>query len=156
LLAAVFSLSSVAFSEPARSPVLTSGRLEQVALTVTDLDKARSFYRDTLGLRLIFEANRMLFFDVSGTRLMIAHDRDRQRPAHAAGILYFHVDDFAAALGRLRRSGAPLVGDIETVQSSSSGSLMGLIRFRGHLPKGGYDVPHAHTEAGAPSAPTVH
>lgn len=123
LLAAVFSLSSVAFSEPARSPVLTSGRLEQVALTVTDLDKARSFYRDTLGLRLIFEANRMLFFDVSGTRLMIAHDRDRQRPAHAAGILYFHVDDFAAALGRLRRSGAPLVGDIETVQSSSSGSL---------------------------------
>jgi len=33
---------------------------------------------------------------------------------------------------------------------------LGLIRFRGHLPKGGYDVPHAHTEAGAPSAPTVH
>ena len=33
---------------------------------------------------------------------------------------------------------------------------VGLIRFRGHLPKGGYDVPHAHTEAGAPSAPTVH
>ena len=35
-------------------------------------------------------------------------------------------------------------------------TFVGLIRFRGHLPRGGYDVPHAQSEAGPPSAPAVH
>lgn len=104
-------------------PVLASARFEQVALTVVDADAARSFYRDRLGLRLLFEANDMLFFDVSGTRLMIARDPKRTRVARPQGVLYFHVDDFAAALARLQASGARLVGAVETVQSSAAGTL---------------------------------
>lgn len=123
LLVATILLTSHAFGEPARPPVLTSGRFEQVAVTVTDMERARVFYRDTLGLRLMFEANGMLFFDVSGTRLMIAADSGRQRPAKPTGILYFHVDDFAAACDRLKLNAVSLVGEVETVQSSSSGSL---------------------------------
>ena len=41
---------------------LSGRKLVQVALTVRDLDKARVFYRDTLGLTLLFEAGPMLFF----------------------------------------------------------------------------------------------
>jgi hypothetical protein len=33
---------------------------------------------------------------------------------------------------------------------------MSLIRFRGHLPKGGYDVRHGIREAGATDTPRVH
>ncbi|MGL5837506.1 MAG: VOC family protein [Sphingorhabdus sp.] len=117
------SVSGPAASQSAAPSVLTTARFEQVALTVADVDAARIFYRDRLGLRLMFEANNMLFFDVGGTRLMVARDRERQRPARPAAILYFHVDDFAAARSRLGDAGATLVGTIETVQSTASGVL---------------------------------
>lgn len=120
LLAAV---PTIATAQDAAAPVLNGARFEQVALTVTDVDSARTFYRERLGLRLMFEANNMLFFDVGGTRLMIARDEARQRPARPSGILYFHVEDFDAALVRLQGTRATLVGPVETVQKNASGSL---------------------------------
>lgn len=105
------------------TPVLSKGQLEQVALTVSNLDAARRFYKDKLGLPLLFEANNMLFFDVDGVRLMIAYDAARQRQVRTSSILYFHVDGFEDALSRLRSSHAKLVGPVETVQSTSAGSL---------------------------------
>lgn len=120
LLAAV---PTIVTAQNLAAPVLNEARFEQVALTVTDLDVARTFYRDRLGLRLMFEANNMLFFDVGGTRLMIARDEARQRPARPGGILYFHVEDFAAALVRLQGTRATLVGPVETIQTTAAGSL---------------------------------
>lgn len=116
-------LPTSAIAQNSAAPVLREPRFEQVALTVTDVEAARTFYRDRLGLRLMFEANNMLFFDVGGTRLMIARDEARQRPERPGGILYFHVEDFAAALVRLQGTRATLVGDVETVQTTASGSL---------------------------------
>lgn len=118
---AVVPATSTAQSAAAR--VLNEARFEQVALTVTDIDVARTFYRDRMGLRLMFEANNMLFFDIGGTRLMIARDEARKRPERPGGILYFHVEDFAAALVRLQGTRATLVGAVETVQTTSSGAL---------------------------------
>ncbi len=115
--------SAFAEEQSAPPPVLAETRFEQVALTVTDVDAARTFYRDRLGLRLMFEANNMLFFDVGGTRLMIARDAARQRPARPGGILYFHVEDFSAAHDRLQATHATLIGTVETVQTTRSGSL---------------------------------
>ena len=65
----------------------------------------------------------MLFFDVGGTRLMIARDEARQRPTRPSGILYFHVEDFAAALVRLQGTNATVIGPVETVQTTAAGSL---------------------------------
>lgn len=117
------TVPSNATAQSTSAPVLNEARFEQVALTVTDVDAARIFYRDRLGLRLMFEANNMLFFDVGGTRLMIARDEARQRPARPGGILYFHAEDFVAALVRLQGTRATLVGPVETVQTTGSGSL---------------------------------
>lgn len=118
----VAAVPTAAFAQGAQ-PVLADARFEQVALTVSDIDAARVFYRDQIGLRLMFEANNMLFFDVGGTRLMVARDPAREKPTRPAGILYFHVDDFAAARTRLQATGATLVGAVETVQTTSAGSL---------------------------------
>lgn len=124
LVAAVLAtMPSNTLAQTAKAPVLTNGRFEQVALTVADLPTALTFYRDRIGLRLLFEANQMLFFDVSGTRLMIAADGRRQRSATPTGILYFHVDGFEAALVRLQESGAKLIGAVEMVQSTPAGTL---------------------------------
>ena len=46
-------------------------KIAQIALTTQNLAKAVTFYRDTLGLKLMFEVSGMAFFDVGGTHLMI-------------------------------------------------------------------------------------
>ena len=49
------------------------GRIKQVAMTVGDMARAVAFYRDTLGIRLLFEAPpHFAFFDCDGVRLMLA------------------------------------------------------------------------------------
>jgi catechol 2,3-dioxygenase-like lactoylglutathione lyase family enzyme len=57
------------------SPVLAGSAsvsaIGQIALTVTDLPRAVAFYRDVLGLKFLFEAPNMAFFDCGGVRLML-------------------------------------------------------------------------------------
>ena len=47
-------------------------RIGQIAVNIQDLDRATTFYRDTLGLPLLFSASGMAFFDCVGVRLMLA------------------------------------------------------------------------------------
>ena len=44
----------------------------QIALTVTDVDRAIAFYRDVLGVKLLFQVPGMGFFDCDGVRLMLS------------------------------------------------------------------------------------
>jgi catechol 2,3-dioxygenase-like lactoylglutathione lyase family enzyme len=47
-------------------------RIAQIAIVVHDTPKAVAFYRDVLGMRLLFEAPPALaFFDCGGVRLML-------------------------------------------------------------------------------------
>jgi len=75
----------------------TLDRIGQIAVIVRDTARATRFYRDTLGLRLLFEAPPSLaFFDCGGVRLMLG-------PAEGTGkdnmssILYYNVTDIHRA-----------------------------------------------------------
>lgn len=104
------------------SAELAGRPLQQVAITTGDLSAATVFYRDRLGLPLLFESNGMAFFDMAGIRLMVAFDAER--PAvRPTSILYFDVDDFQDAVDRLIAVDVELDGSIETVQSTTSGDL---------------------------------
>ena len=108
----------------APSPILSAKpAFEQVAITTTDLGRSLQFYRDTVGLPLLFETNGMAFFDVGGVRLMVATDAERQPALRPQAILYFHVDDFDASVARLTSTSIRLVGPVETVQSTTQGDL---------------------------------
>ncbi len=48
-------------------------RIGQISINVHDLDRSVTFYRDVLGLPLLFTAGGMAFFDCGGVRLMLAH-----------------------------------------------------------------------------------
>lgn len=121
---------SVARAAPAPEPRVALGArpLEQVALTTRDLPRAVSFYRDVLGLPMMFESNGMAFFDVAGMRLMIAHDPERPQ-GKPTSIVYFHAPDFDATLAGLARSRVNFDGPVETVQSTPAGDLK-LQQFR--------------------------
>ncbi len=46
-------------------------RIKQIAIPVHSIDEAKAFYRDTLGLRHLFDAPPGLsFFDCGGVRLI--------------------------------------------------------------------------------------
>ena len=47
----------------------------QIAFTVRNLAEAKSFYRDVLELKFLFEAGTMAFFQCGSARLMIGESR---------------------------------------------------------------------------------
>jgi catechol 2,3-dioxygenase-like lactoylglutathione lyase family enzyme len=104
-------------------PVLSHLGLQQLALTCTDIDRSIAFYRDKLGLPLLFVSNGMAFFDLGVTRLMIAADPARPNLPRPTSVVYFDAPDFERALGRLRASGIPLTGGVEAVQHTNRGDL---------------------------------
>ena len=65
----------------------------QIAVTVSDVATALSFYRDALGLPFLFSAGANLaFLDAGGVRLMLSTPQGAGSVGHNS-ILYFKVAD---------------------------------------------------------------
>lgn len=80
------------------------GPIGQIAVPVTDIDRAVAFYRDTLGMRFLFQAPPGLgFFDCNGVRLML--DAPARAQAGTASVLYFRVAEIHAATATLTTRG---------------------------------------------------
>lgn len=80
-------------------------RVGQIAVVAADVARATRFYRDSLGLRLLFEAPPGLaFFDCGGVRLMISRPEGAAE-AGASSILYYEVGDIQAAYDTLSARG---------------------------------------------------
>lgn len=67
-------------------------RIGQIAVPVGDLERATAFYRDKLGMKYLFTANGMAFFDNDGIRLMLARP-EGAGTARTNSVIYFKVDD---------------------------------------------------------------
>ena len=82
-------------------------RIGQIAITVRDLERATSFYRDTLELPFLFAVPGMAFFDCGGVRLMLGSAESAEHQ-HAASIIYYRVRDIHQSAGTLASRGAPM------------------------------------------------
>jgi catechol 2,3-dioxygenase-like lactoylglutathione lyase family enzyme len=102
---------------------LAGRKLVQVALTCRDLDRARVFYRDTLGLPLMFEAGHMLFFDIAGQRLMVGLSETPDRPIGGGTYVYFDAPDLPALVAVLTAKDVELIGNTETLQRTDTHEL---------------------------------
>lgn len=92
----------------------------QVAVAASDPARLSTYYRDTLGLSMLFETGGMSFFGAGGVRLMIG-------PAHGANpgdkILYFEPENFAAAETALEARGVKFPGAANVLQREASREL---------------------------------
>lgn len=79
-------------------------QIGQVAVTVGDLERATAFYRDRLGMKYLFTANGMAFFDSDGIRLMLARP-EAAAPAGTNSVIYFKVDDIQKGYKALSERG---------------------------------------------------
>ena len=76
-------------------------RIGQIAVVVHDLPRAVGFYRDTLGMRFLFDAPpKMAFFDCGGIRLMLSLPEGAEFD-HPGSIIYYAVEDIHAAAAAL-------------------------------------------------------
>jgi methylmalonyl-CoA/ethylmalonyl-CoA epimerase len=84
-----------------------AGVLGQVALHVSDPDRAEAFYRDKLGFAPLFRFGQTVFFDMAGVRLMLegGHEPTGKRDEVC---LYFRVESIDRAAGELSARGVYL------------------------------------------------
>ena len=79
-------------------------RIHQVSIRTRDVARAVAFYRDALGLKLLFQAPPQLaFFDCGGVRLMLGPAEPEFD--HQGSVLYFAVEDIRAAHTALAAAG---------------------------------------------------
>ena len=112
-------------------------RIAQAAIAVQDLERAKSFYRDLLGLDHLFDAPPGLaFFRCGEARLMLSRPEGTES---GSSILYYGFDDVQAAHQALVDQGVDFeepprcIARVEgkdiwlAVCRDSEGNLLGLI-----------------------------
>ena len=117
--------------------------IEQIALNVHDLERAVEFYRDKLGMKLLFTVPTLAFFDCDGIRLMLSPPAKPEFD-HASSIIYFKVDDIQQAYATLSERGVEFeekpifVADMGTFDlwiGSFRDSENNLLAVMSHVPK---------------------
>ncbi len=97
------------------SPSATAGpnldTIAQIALTVADLDRSVAFYRDALGMPLLFQAPPGLaFFKCGAIRLMLSKPEAEFKPG-ASSVLYFKIAGIEALHSTLKTRGVKFVDE---------------------------------------------
>ena len=80
-------------------------QIGQIAVPVSDIERAVAFYRDILGMRFLFQAPPGLgFFDCAGIRLMLDAPAKAQS-ANYSSVIYYRVADLDTAFEALTARG---------------------------------------------------
>ena len=117
---------------------ISPSRIAQVAIPVHDLERAKTFYRDRLGLNFLFDAPPGLaFFRCGKTRLMLSQPEGPETAS--ASILYYAVTSAREAQQALAEDGVTFEADAHfladvggkqvwlAVCRDSEGNLLGLM-----------------------------
>jgi predicted enzyme related to lactoylglutathione lyase len=86
------------------------GSIGQISMNAKDVDRATTFYRDTLKLPFLFRFGDLSFFNCEGIRLMVSK-AEKPEFDHPGSVLYFKVPDIGAAYGELTGRGVTFEGE---------------------------------------------
>jgi DNA-binding CsgD family transcriptional regulator/predicted enzyme related to lactoylglutathione lyase len=105
------------------------GPIGQVALTVSNLETAEPFYRDSLGLKHMFTFGNLAFFDCHGTRLFLTAATDEEHSRNHS-VVYFQVPDINHAYDSLRARDVPFDGAPHMIHKAEDGTEEWMAFFR--------------------------
>jgi len=89
----------------------TLEQIAQIAVNVKDVPRAVAYYRDVLGLKLLFEVPpKMAFFLCGGVRLMLSLPETAEYD-HPGSILYYKVTDIEGTAATLKARGVAFQGE---------------------------------------------
>ena len=92
----------------------------QIAVTVEDVERATTFYRDVLGVPFLFDAPGLAFFDLGGTRLMLSRP---EGVGPSASLLYFRAADIQASYETLLSHGVEFLEAPQVVHRTDNYEL---------------------------------
>ena len=102
---------------------LRLGRIGQIGILVQDLDSAVAFYRDKLGVKHLFTAPGMAFFELEGMRLMLGQASLSEQKPPTSTFLYYLVDDIQQAFHTLVERGVTPVEEPELAHRAGGREL---------------------------------
>ena len=79
-------------------------KIGQIGIPVKNIDRATSFYKDSLELPLLFNTDTMAFFDCDGVRLMLSLP-EKEQFSTASSVLYFKVSDINESYAKMKDKG---------------------------------------------------
>ena len=82
----------------------TLKNIGQIGVPVKDINRAISFYKDVLGLPLLFNTDVMAFFDCNGVRLLLSLP-EKEQFANASSVIYFSTENITASYEQLKSRG---------------------------------------------------
>ena len=85
-------------------------KVGQIGVPVKDFDRAVEFYKDKLGLPLLFNTGNLAFFDCNGLRLLLSLP-EKEEFDHPSSVIYFHVADINEAYGALKDKGVQFIDE---------------------------------------------
>ena len=86
-------------------------QIAQIAVNVKDVPRAVAYYRDVLGLKLLFEVPpKMAFFLCGSVRLMLSLPEGAEYD-HPGSILYYKVTDIEGTAATLKTRGVVFHGE---------------------------------------------
>lgn len=75
-------------------------KVGQIGVPVKDLNRALKFYIDKLGLSLLFNTDRLAFFNCDGLRILLSLP-ETEEFNHPSSVIYFQVSDIKESFEQL-------------------------------------------------------
>ncbi|MFN2400146.1 MAG: VOC family protein [Gemmatimonadaceae bacterium] len=102
---------------------LSDATVGQLLIPVEDLERAITFYRDTLGIRFLFSAPpQMSFFQTGNVRLLVGVPEAGQ-PRQRGSLVYFRVADINAVYQTLVKRGVAFAAAPHVVHRTPTSEL---------------------------------
>ena len=103
---------------------LNLSSIGQIAIGVSDIDRATEFYRDILGMSFLFSAPPgMSFFDCDGVRLMLTLPEQGRDESKSSSVIYYTVEDVQQATETLKSRGVRFIGEPDVIHSTDTYDL---------------------------------
>ena len=85
-------------------------KIGQIGVPIKNIENAIEFYKDILGLTLLFSTESMAFFECSGQRLLLSIPEEKEF-ANASSVIYFQVEDIKKSYEELIEKGVAFNGE---------------------------------------------
>ena len=97
---------------------LALGVVGQISRSVTDIEAARLWYGDVLGLEHLYSFGNLAFYNCGGVRLFLSESEEKT----SESILYFRVDDVRSAHVTLAARGVAFLNAPHMIHRHADGS----------------------------------
>ena len=83
-------------------------KIGQIAVPIKNVESAIEFYKEVLGLPLLFHTENMAFFDCNGQRLLLSLP-EKDEFANSSSVIYFQVEDIKKSVEKLLEKGVSFI-----------------------------------------------